>query len=97
MNMSVGLAVPTEGTATVLGGHAAGSRAALDGIAFVAQDAPVYRNLSAGRAEAQAHLLIRTGVTAGPVPPGWETHPVGLEELVLAYLRAPAARWPCSC
>ena len=23
------------------------------------------------------------------MPPGWESHPVGLEELVLAYLRAP--------
>jgi ABC-2 type transport system ATP-binding protein len=48
MNMSVGLAVPTAGTATVLGGQRAGSQAALDGIAFVAQDAPVYKNLSAG-------------------------------------------------
>jgi ABC-2 type transport system ATP-binding protein len=25
------------------------------------------------------------------VPSGWEAHPVGLEELVLAYLRAPDA------
>ena len=48
MYMSVGLGVPTAGTATVLGGQRAGSQAALDGIAFVAQDAPVYKNLSAG-------------------------------------------------
>ena len=48
MNMSAGLAVPTTGTATVLAGRAPGSPAALDGVAFVAQDAPVYRNLSAG-------------------------------------------------
>jgi ABC-2 type transport system ATP-binding protein len=48
MNMSAGLAVPTTGTATVLAGQAPGSPAALDGVAFVAQDAPVYRNLSAG-------------------------------------------------
>ena len=42
------------------------------------------------RGEAQAHLLVRA--TAGdPVPPGWETHPVGLEELALAYLREPGA------
>jgi len=42
------------------------------------------------RAEAQAHLLVRA--TAGdPVPPGWETHPVSLEELALAYLREPGA------
>ena len=31
---------------TVLGGRPAGSPAALDGIAFVAQDTPLYRNLS---------------------------------------------------
>ncbi len=48
MNMCVGLAVPTVGTATVLGDQPAGSPVALDGIAFVAQDAPVYPNLSAG-------------------------------------------------
>ena len=47
MNMVVGLTVPTAGTATVLGGQPAGSPAALDGVAFVAQDAPVYKNLSA--------------------------------------------------
>jgi ABC-2 type transport system ATP-binding protein len=45
----------------------------------------------ARRAEAQAHLLVRTGGPADPVPPGWEAHPVGLEELVLAYLREPGA------
>jgi ABC-2 type transport system ATP-binding protein len=42
-------------------------------------------------AEAQAHLLVRTSSTAGPVPPNWEAHPVTLEELVLAYLREPGA------
>jgi ABC-2 type transport system ATP-binding protein len=47
LNLAVGLAEPTAGAVTVLGGLAAGSRAALDGIAFVAQDTPVYRNLSA--------------------------------------------------
>ena len=25
------------------------------------------------------------------MPPGWETHPVSLEELTLAYLREPGA------
>jgi ABC-2 type transport system ATP-binding protein len=47
LNLAVGLAVPTSGTVTVLGGVPAGSPAALDGIAFVAQDTPLYRNLSA--------------------------------------------------
>jgi hypothetical protein len=33
-----------------------------------------------------------SGATAGdPVPPGWEAHPVGLEELALAYPREPGA------
>ena len=48
MHLTVGLAVPTEGTATVLDGQPVGSMAALDGIAFVGQDASLYRNLSAG-------------------------------------------------
>jgi ABC-2 type transport system ATP-binding protein len=48
MNMAAGLTAPTSGTVTVLGGNPAGSPAALNGVAFVAQDAPVYRNLSAG-------------------------------------------------
>jgi ABC-2 type transport system ATP-binding protein len=47
LNLAVGLAAPSAGTVTVLGGRPAGSRAALDGIAFVAQDTPVYKNLSA--------------------------------------------------
>jgi ABC-2 type transport system ATP-binding protein len=48
MNMAAGLTIPDAGTATVLGGQPPGSPAALDGIAFVAQDAPLYKNLSAG-------------------------------------------------
>jgi ABC-2 type transport system ATP-binding protein len=48
LNMAVGLAEPSAGVVTVLGGLPAGSPAALDGIAFVAQDTPLYRNLSAG-------------------------------------------------
>jgi ABC-2 type transport system ATP-binding protein len=47
LNLTVGLVLPTTGEVTVLGGRPAGSLAALDGIAFVAQDAPLYKNLSA--------------------------------------------------
>ena len=47
LNLTVGLVLPTTGEVTVLGGRRAGSLAALDGIAFVAQDAPLYKNLSA--------------------------------------------------
>ncbi|NUP39352.1 MAG: ABC transporter ATP-binding protein [Streptomyces sp.] len=49
---------------------------------------PVVREL---RAEAQAHLLVRTTGPHTEAPAGWEAHRVGLEEMVLAYLRKPAA------
>jgi ABC-2 type transport system ATP-binding protein len=45
----------------------------------------------ARRGEAQVHLLVRRNGDVDPVPPGWETHPVGLEELALAYLREPGS------
>jgi ABC-2 type transport system ATP-binding protein len=48
LNLAVGLTDPTSGTVSVLGGRRAGSQAALDGIAFVAQNSPLYKNLSAG-------------------------------------------------
>jgi ABC-2 type transport system ATP-binding protein len=40
------------------------------------------------RAARQAHLLVRG---PGVQPAGWQAHPVGLEELVLSYLREPTA------
>jgi ABC-2 type transport system ATP-binding protein len=48
LNLVVGLAAPSAGTVTVLGGTPAGSPAALDEIAFVAQAMPLYRQLSVG-------------------------------------------------
>ncbi len=48
LNILVGLTAPTTGEVTVLGGAAVGSPAALDDIAFVAQDMPLYRQLSVG-------------------------------------------------
>jgi ABC-2 type transport system ATP-binding protein len=45
LTMAVGLTRPTAGELTVLGGAPPGSPGALDEIAFVAQDAPLYRNL----------------------------------------------------
>ena len=45
LNLAVGLTAPSAGDVTVLGGRRAGSPAALDGIAFVAQDTPLYKNL----------------------------------------------------
>lgn len=48
LNLVVGLTRPSAGQVTVLGGHPAGSLAALDGIGFVAQDMSLYRHLSVG-------------------------------------------------
>ena len=47
LNLAVGLTDPSSGTISVLNGRRAGSLAALEGIAFVAQNAPLYKNLSA--------------------------------------------------
>jgi ABC-2 type transport system ATP-binding protein len=46
LHLAVGLARPTEGDVRVLGGMAAGSPEALERVAFVAQNAPLYRHLS---------------------------------------------------
>jgi ABC-2 type transport system ATP-binding protein len=46
LNIVVGLTTATTGRVRVLGGIPVGSPAALDGIAFVAQDMPLYRNLT---------------------------------------------------
>jgi ABC-2 type transport system ATP-binding protein len=46
LNLVVGLSRPSAGQVTVLGGQPAGSLAALDGIAFVAQDMSLYRHLT---------------------------------------------------
>jgi ABC-2 type transport system ATP-binding protein len=51
---------------------------------------PVVRESVAGR---QAHMLVRmNGGLSDALPLGWDMQPVGLEELVLSYLREPAAR-----
>jgi ABC-2 type transport system ATP-binding protein len=47
LNLAVGLTAPSAGEVTVLGGRLPGSPGALDGIAFVAQDTPLYKTLSA--------------------------------------------------
>jgi ABC-2 type transport system ATP-binding protein len=52
---------------------------------------PTLNVVHARRGRAPAHLLVRTNGTSEPVPPGWEAHPVGLEELTLAYMRDPGA------
>jgi ABC-2 type transport system ATP-binding protein len=44
--------------------------------------------VTAQRAGRQALVLARTGAA----PPGWAARPVTMEELVLGYLREPAAR-----
>jgi ABC-2 type transport system ATP-binding protein len=59
LNIAVGLATPTTGEVTVLGGRSTGSLRALDGIAFVAQDTPLYKNLSAADLLHMTHNLNR--------------------------------------
>jgi ABC-2 type transport system ATP-binding protein len=46
LNLAVGLTAPSTGEVTVLGGRLPGAPTALDGIAFVAQDTPLYKTLS---------------------------------------------------
>jgi ABC-2 type transport system ATP-binding protein len=48
LSLAVGLSRPSAGTLSVLGGKPAGSPRALDRVAFVAQDAPLYANLPVG-------------------------------------------------
>jgi ABC-2 type transport system ATP-binding protein len=49
---------------------------------------PVVHDSRTGR---HARLLVRTGETAPALDPRWESRPVPLEDLVLAYLRRPDA------
>lgn len=44
----------------------------------------------ANRSDRHTDLLIRTETGHTDVHPAWQSHPVGLEELILAYLEQPA-------
>jgi ABC-2 type transport system ATP-binding protein len=46
--------------------------------------------IEAAHSDRHTTLLVRDG--DAPTMPGWQAHPVGLEDLVLAYLRRPAHR-----
>jgi ABC-2 type transport system ATP-binding protein len=61
----------------------------LTGPAAAATELADWDILQCRRAQAQAHVLVRNIGTSPHVPPGWEAHPVSLEEVVLAYLRSP--------
>ncbi len=64
LNLVVGLTRPSEGAVWVLGGAMAGSVTALDGIAFVAQEMPLYRTLSvADMLHLTANLNLRFDTT----------------------------------
>jgi ABC-2 type transport system ATP-binding protein len=60
LKIIVGLIEPSEGSVTVLGGVRAGSDDALDKVAFVAQDAPLYRYLKVSDTIALAKNLNRS-------------------------------------
>ena len=50
-----------------------------------------YAIVQISQAEAQTHLLVRAATATEPTPAGWLDQPASLEELVLGYLRHPAA------
>jgi energy-coupling factor transporter ATP-binding protein EcfA2 len=88
------LAIPGGHVVALVGPNGAGKTTLLNiaGPAGEADEqAKRIRVVHGRRAGAQSHLLVRTTTPADPVPPGWESHPVGLEELILAYLREPDA------
>jgi ABC-2 type transport system ATP-binding protein len=70
----------------LLAGHRMLTGPAAETSQYAERNAVVYCR----RAGAQSHLLVRAAPGA-PVPPGWQADPVGVEELVLAYLREPGA------
>ena len=93
LNLTVGLAAPTTGTVTVLGGQPAGSPAALDGVAFVAQDTPLYKNLSvADLLHLTRNLNWRTRPALRPVPAGRAGHPAEAQGRPAVRRPAGAAR-----
>jgi ABC-2 type transport system ATP-binding protein len=57
--------------------------------------------IHARQAGAQAHLLVRLSEPGAVAPAGWQSGPASLEDVVLGYLRDPAARmlpappWRC--
>jgi len=58
---------------------------------YAGQLSVVHAGHAHAHAHAQARLLVRASAAADLVPPGWAAHPVGLEELAIAYLRGPGA------
>jgi len=60
LHCAIGLVEPSTGHATVLDGLVAGSPQALDRVAFVAQDAPLYKNLSVKQMIEVTRCLNRT-------------------------------------
>ena len=73
----------------LLGGHRMLTGPSTEATALIGR-LPIVRTHLAGR---QAHLLARlNGDSAAVLPRGWEAQAIGLEELVLAYMREPEAR-----
>lgn len=52
---------------------------------------PVPGLVRATHSDRHSDLLVRTGTDRPDLHPTWRSHPVGLEELILAYLEQPAA------
>ena len=54
-------------------------------------DSRMFSVIQARQADAQTRLLVSTACGADAAPPGWISEPAGLSEIVLGYLRDPAA------
>ena len=93
LNLAVGLSAPSAGEVTVLGGRPAGSPAALDGIAFVAQDTPLYKTLSvADMLYVTRSLNRRFDQSYAQRPAGRARHPAEAEGREAVRRAAGAAR-----
>ena len=69
LSLAVGLTRPTAGTVPCSAASQPGSPDALDRIAFVAQDAPLYKNLPVGACSASRATSTSAGTSARGRPP----------------------------
>jgi ABC-2 type transport system ATP-binding protein len=72
---------------SLLAGHSLLTGPAADARGYAAHLDVVH----ASHGQAEAHLLVRLNAATDSLPPEWQAHSVSLEELTLAYLRAPDA------
>ncbi len=94
LHCAMGLTYPTCGTVSVLGGLPAGSLDALERVAFVAQDAPLYRQLSVKEMVEVGHVHACRDTRRGPPVAIFDPTGLGLPDDVRTLLNCPDK---CSC